>query len=164
MLTDFWMRVVILLLFFFLHPPPPESCSQWEISEALLKCGHRGWCNQAFKNRERGRNNGVGWWLGGIFGTFFAAGLLAQESDCWGLGSGCYAWCCFSLCLFGYNSPEQDDVIQRDLWTFLIKRQNHGGEPNYAAGVWTGHGAIPLLILKRVGSVDFSKWKLTSIF
>lgn len=40
-------------------PPPPhlEFCSQWEFSEALLKCGHWGWCNQAFKNSERGRNN-----------------------------------------------------------------------------------------------------------
>ena len=40
-----------------LPPQPHDSCSQWEISEALLKCGHWGWCNQAFKNRERGRNN-----------------------------------------------------------------------------------------------------------
>lgn len=37
-----------------------ESCSQLKISEALLKGGHQGWCNQAFKKRERGRNNG-GW-------------------------------------------------------------------------------------------------------
>ena len=53
------------------HHHHHDSCSQWEISEALLKCGHWGWCNQAFKNRERGRNNKggdkvwVGWWLGG---------------------------------------------------------------------------------------------------
>ena len=44
---------------------------------------------------------------GGIWHIFlcWCPGLLAQESDCWGLGSGCYARCCFSLCLFGYNSP-----------------------------------------------------------
>lgn len=98
---------VVFLLFSFLrsYPLSPESRSQWEISEASLKCGHRGWCNQAFMDRERGWNNGMGWWWRGIFGTFFSAGLLAREGDCWGLGSGCYAWCCFSQCLFGYESP-----------------------------------------------------------
>lgn len=155
----------------FLHPsfPPPMSCSQWEISQALLKCGHWGWCNQAFRNRERGRNNrwgwgvggnvGVGWWLGGgiwHISLCWCPGLLAQDTDCWGLGSGCYAWCCFSLCLFGYNSPEQDDVIHRDLWTFLIKRQNHGGEPDVAR-VWTGQRTIPLLFM---GGSIFIAYKL----
>lgn len=168
------MRAVVLLsrilqAFSIPASPPPMSCSQWEISQALLKCGHWGWCNQAFRNRERGRNNrwgwgvggnvGVGWWLGGgiwHISLCWCPGLLAQDTDCWGLGSGCYAWCCFSLCLFGYNSPEQDDVIHRDLWTFLIKRQNHGGEPNVAR-VWTGQRTIPLLFM---GGSIFIAYKL----
>lgn len=106
-----------------------------------------------------GGNVGVGWWLGGgiwHISLCWCPGLLAQDTDCWGLGSGCYAWCCFSLCLFGYNSPEQDDVIHRDLWTFLIKRQNHGGEPNVAR-VWTGQRTIPLLFM---GGSIFIAYKL----
>lgn len=53
---------VAIFLLFFLSPTAcsRESCSKLKISEALLKCGHQGWCNQAFKKRERGRNNG-GW-------------------------------------------------------------------------------------------------------
>lgn len=53
---------VAILLLFFLSPTAcsRESCSKLKISEALLKCGHQGWCNQAFKKRERDRNNG-GW-------------------------------------------------------------------------------------------------------
>lgn len=68
---------------------------------------------------------------GGIWHIFCRCcpGLLAKECDCWGFGSGRDAWSSFSLCLFGYNSAEQDDVIHRDLWIFVIKRGNHKGKP-----------------------------------
>lgn len=154
-----------VLLFFithsaiFLPPPPPFTIlvasgrfqrHYWNVDteDDVTKLSRTGRGAEIIGGVRETRLGWGGGWGGEVFGIFFSAGVQV----CWlkrvtaeGLDlDATLGAASLSVCL-ATTPPEQDDVIQRDLWAFLIKRQNHGGKPNYAARVWTGQGATPLL-------------------
>lgn len=160
-LSESRMRVVILYhAFCYFSPPPPPFTilvasgrfqrHYWNVDteDDVTKLSRTGRGAEIIGGVRETRLGWGGGWGGEVFGIFFSAGVQV----CWlkrvtaeGLDlDATLGAASLSVCL-ATTPPEQDDVIQRDLWAFLIKRQNHGGKPNYAARVWTGQGATPLL-------------------